>query len=527
MERGFETMKKTLAIVLALVMALCMIPAVSAGTYKSISDKSYDIEVYSWAQTALGNSLGSATSANTVTAKYEYETEKNDVTGKYTEDKKMAIVKVTGFDASLTMTDCEVTIDGKKLSIDSGASYQGYVGYDPNTKTVYFPVEMTKAGYTDTYVISVVGTTSDDETITETAKVTLKMVNESEYKTAKTATISNIVADSDFNDKVDAYIVGSKIYLDYYTKAASAAVVDITFANENGVAFSEVTWVAEPDSDSTNVVLKNGEQKLDESAAPFYFNGKADTDIVFNLETASALYETKEYDLVIRTGVTETDPKGIYFADASKTIAIGQKYTPVVMGVATGRAVNATLAAGTSTDAQVIDVDGSVVVGTKEGVAYITASYTTKNGQKYTASSMKIVVTGDAVDVTVPSTSTTYKVTATTLNLRKGPGTSYAKAGTLSYGATVEVESIANGWAKLVNGTYASAQYLRAVTTSSSDTTTMYVTCRILNVRSGAGTSYSKVGTLSRNESVEVVSVSNGWAQLSDGTYVAYKYLTL
>ncbi|MGN1248686.1 MAG: SH3 domain-containing protein [Candidatus Spyradocola sp.] len=55
----------------------------------------------------------------------------------------------------------------------------------------------------------------------------------------------------------------------------------------------------------------------------------------------------------------------------------------------------------------------------------------------------------------------------------------------------------------------------------------MYVTCRTLNVRSGAGTSYSKVGTLSRNAAVEVESVSGGWAKLTNGTYVCYKYLTL
>ena len=65
------------------------------------------------------------------------------------------------------------------------------------------------------------------------------------------------------------------------------------------------------------------------------------------------------------------------------------------------------------------------------------------------------------------------------------------------------------------------------MSTGSSSTTTMYVTCRTLNVRSGAGTSYAKVGTLSRNAAVEVESVSGGWAKLTNGTYVAYKYLTL
>lgn len=523
MERGFETMKKTLAVVLALVMVLCMIPAMGATVTenKTISDKSYDIAINSVGAEVPG---ASASKANSLTFEYDYEKLKADVTGKFSDDARMAIVTLTGFDADFS-DGAKITIDGKALAVDSLASYT--VGWDNATKSVKFPVELTKAGYSDTYLVQVTET-NDGKTVTETAKVSLKLVNTAGYKTAKTATITNIVADSKVNDKVDAYIVGSKIYLDYYTSAATEAIANITFADENGKAFSAITWAYNPTSDKTSLCLKdNKEQKLDASTAPYYFNGNSDTGIVFKLETASAFYETKKYDLVIRTGITETDPKGIYFADTTKTIAIGEKYAPTVLGVATGRAVSATLVAGKGTDDQVIDVDGSVVIGTREGVAYITASYTTKNGKTYTSSSMKIIVTGNTADETVPPVTNKYVVTATTLNVRKGPGTSYAKAGTLSYGATVEVESITNGWAKLTDGNYVSAQYLRAVSTGSSSTTTMYVTCRTLNVRSGAGTSYSKVGTLSRNAAVEVESVSGGWAKLTNGTYVAYKYLTL
>lgn len=514
-------MKKTLAVVLALVMVLCMIPALSAEVTetKTISDKSYNLSINSVGEEVSG---ASATAANSLTFNYNYEELEADVTGKFTDDARMAVVTVAGFDTDFTSA-ATVTIDGKALAVDTLASYS--VGFDAPNYSVVFPVELTKAGYTDTYLIQVTET-KDGKTVTETAKVSLKLVNTAAYKTAKTATITNIVADSTVNDKVDAYIVGSKIYLDYYTATAGAAVANITFADENGAAFSAITWAYNPASDSTNLVLKNGDQKLDASTAPYYFNGSSDTNVVFKLETAAALYTTKAYSVVIRTGITETDPKGIYFAETAKTIAIGEKYAPAVIGVATGRAVDATLYAGSNTDEQVIDVDGNVVIGTREGVAYITASYTTKNGKTYTSSSMKITVTGNAVDETVPPVSNQYVVTATTLNVRKGPGTSYAKAGTLSYGATVEVESITNGWAKLTDGNYVSAQYLRAVTTSSGSTT-MYVTCRTLNVRSGAGTSYAKVGTLSRNAAVEVESVSGGWAKLTNGTYVAYKYLTL
>ena len=40
-------MKKTLAIVLALALVLCMMPAAFANTTKTITDKSYDISVAS------------------------------------------------------------------------------------------------------------------------------------------------------------------------------------------------------------------------------------------------------------------------------------------------------------------------------------------------------------------------------------------------------------------------------------------------------------------------------------------------
>ena len=119
-------------------------------------------------------------------------------------------------------------------------------------------------------------------------------------------------------------------------------------------------------------------------------------------------------------------------------------------------------------------------------------------------------------------------VTASTLNVRTGPSTSYSKASyQLTSGELVEVVDVANGWAQLSDGNYVSAQYLMAVTTSDDGAaTTMYVTCRTLNVRTGPSTSYSKVGTLSRGTSVEVVGTYGNWAKLSNGYYVSLSYLS-
>ena len=471
--KGKTTMKKTLAIVLALAMVLCMIPAAFAAQTKTITDKSYNINVTSFGPMAAGANAATASdkAVNSLTFKYNFEEEKEDVTGKFTEDKKMALVTITGFDKDLEKADkVAVTVDGKDLQVNKGADYARQINiYDPWTeKKVVFPVELTKAGYSDTYLVTVKATVNNVE-ITETAKISLTLKNGADYKTAKTATITGVSTDK---KALDAYIVGSKIYLDFVANNPSGTTdeqIKLTFADENGSKFSVVTWAYKsgifmPQKDG--VPAADG-VKLDKSAANFRVencesaNGKK---VTFKLETANAIYETKEYTVVTRTGIVEADPKGIYFAESTKTIKVGESYTPVVMGVATGKKVDAKVTygkdgQGTKVNAQYVDVeDGATVIGTQEGVAYITASYKTNNGVEYTASSMKIVVAG-AAEV-APAGTTTYYVTCRTLNVRKGAGTSYAKAGKLHRGDKVEVVSISKNWAKLANGTYVSAKYI-------------------------------------------------------------------
>ena len=473
--KGKTTMKKTLAIVLALAMVLCMIPAAFAAQTKTITDKSYDLKVESYGPMDKGNpSTANASKANSITFKYNYEEEGVDVTGKFTEDKKMALVTVAGFDAdlgTLTASEVTVTVDGKDLQVNDSAAYAGSIGWKTadNKAAVVFPVELTKAGYTDSYLITVKGKVGDVE-ITETAKISLTLKNGADYKTAKTATITGVSTD---NKALDAYIVGSKIYLDFVPNNIAGTTqeqIKLTFADENGSKFSVVTWAYKSGifmpQDKNGNPASNG-VKLDKSAANFRVedcgtaNGKK---VTFKLETASAIYETKEYTVVTRTGIVEADPKGIYFAESTKTIKVGESYTPVVMGIATGKKVDAKIDYGTTAgsvkvNAQYVDLeDHKTVIGTQEGVAYITASYKTNNGVEYVASSMKIVVAG-AADNTVEGT-TTYYVTCRNLNVRKGAGTSYAKAGMLHRGDKVEVVSISKNWAKLANGTYVSAKYI-------------------------------------------------------------------
>ena len=539
----------SLAIVLALAMVLCMVPAAFADATIENGTVDLTVEVAGTKQV-----LASKDDTNSITAEYNYEDLDDVITGKFTEDRIMALVKIEGLKA-MTSVD-EIYIDGELLEVNDNAEYAADVKWnktslcDSVNPYMVFPIELTKAGYSDTFNIRIEGKGKlQDATaidLVQTVKVTVKLVNTSSYKNGKTAAISKIES-SDRND-YDAYIVGSKIYLDFVAGTPSEGKHDyltITFKDNNGDLFDVVTWAYQTDfedkeKDSTAgaaIAIKDDQEyKLKDSAADYDVWYGADdkkyNDVVFKLETANAIYETKAYDIVVRTGIIENDPKGIYFAESSKTIKIGEEYTPVVYGVETNKKVDAKIEIGTrnggvAVNAQYVDIiDNETVIGTQEGVAYITASYTTNDNKTYEASSMKITVTaqGATDDDDDDKDGKTYMVTASSLRVRSGAGTNFSQIGSLKNGATVKVESIANGWAKLENGGYVSAQYLAEVV-DNGEAQTMYVTARTLNVRKGPGTSYAKVGTLSRGTAVQVVGFSGNWAKLSNGYYVSTSYL--
>ena len=126
-------------------------------------------------------------------------------------------------------------------------------------------------------------------------------------------------------------------------------------------------------------------------------------------------------------------------------------------------------------------------------------------------------------------------VTASSLNFRSGPSTSHSIIGSLKKGQQVEYISASGSWAKVkYNGVigYVHADYLSKSTStdnSTSQSTTQYVNAQEgLNVRSGAGTNYSKIGKLAYKEKVTVLSTANGWSKINyNGKtgYVSSTYL--
>ena len=120
-----------------------------------------------------------------------------------------------------------------------------------------------------------------------------------------------------------------------------------------------------------------------------------------------------------------------------------------------------------------------------------------------------------------------YLVTCGTLNVRSGAGTQYGKLGTLSRGTKLTGQ-MENGWLKFSyegQTAYCCGDYLQKATGTPDGLT---VICRTLNVRSGPGTSYSRIGTLSRGTVVDVLETLEGWYKIAFGDgegYVSALYL--
>lgn len=117
------------------------------------------------------------------------------------------------------------------------------------------------------------------------------------------------------------------------------------------------------------------------------------------------------------------------------------------------------------------------------------------------------------------------------LNVRAGASTSSAVLTSLANGGYVTLISKSGAWwyveyAKNRFG-YAHGDYIRSV---SGNPSTVQITSGSLNVRSGAGTSYAVIGSLSKGETVVVLSESGDWSRvLYHGVktgYVSNRYLS-
>ena len=138
---------------------------------------------------------------------------------------------------------------------------------------------------------------------------------------------------------------------------------------------------------------------------------------------------------------------------------------------------------------------------------------------------------------TIPSNSTIAKATGN-VNVRSGPGTSYKRLGKLKKGQSISVLKVENKWAQIVwedsSIAYVHSDYISfnseavIVENDTGSMTTAKATAKV-NIRSGPGTEYRKLGQLKKGQQVIVKGVFGDWAQIEVSTgepaYVHTKYL--
>ena len=141
-------------------------------------------------------------------------------------------------------------------------------------------------------------------------------------------------------------------------------------------------------------------------------------------------------------------------------------------------------------------------------------------GGKFTGGTVKLTP-----DAPPSSSSTVYRTTASTLNLRSGPGTGYAVIGKLKKGIGCTILKSSGNWRKIktLKGTvgWVSRNYLTASATAK-------VTASALNVRKGPGTGSAILGSLKRNTKVTIKYTSGNWAYITSSKltgYVSLNYL--
>ena len=130
--------------------------------------------------------------------------------------------------------------------------------------------------------------------------------------------------------------------------------------------------------------------------------------------------------------------------------------------------------------------------------------------------------------VTSGKKETYYKVTASTLNYRSGPGTNYKKYGTLKRNFEIYGGTVTKGWLKFTYNSktcYCSTKYLTKMTKDTTVTTTKknFVTNQNTPIRSSAKYSSTKLATIPATTVVRCISSKTYKDTSADGT-VRYYY---
>lgn len=135
----------------------------------------------------------------------------------------------------------------------------------------------------------------------------------------------------------------------------------------------------------------------------------------------------------------------------------------------------------------------------------------------------------------------TVTVTNSYINVRSGPGTSYAKVGTVYQNQQLEITEtrllgsdkwgrFSGGWISLMYTDYDSVLEDASADTTTVTATGTIVNCSSLRIRSGAGTNYPILGSLPAGTRVEITQQKTGsgmtWGKISSG-WISLTYVSL
>lgn len=173
-----------------------------------------------------------------------------------------------------------------------------------------------------------------------------------------------------------------------------------------------------------------------------------------------------------------------------------------------------------------IPKDRSHIIGHNE----VPGATHTDPGPYFNWSYFMSLVKGSGSSTPPPSRTTSVtakKCTASSLNVRTGPGTSYAIIGGISSGQIYVTNQTSNGWYKIwYDGKtgWCHGSYLTTVSSPG-----IKVNTDVLNVRTGPSTGYSKVGIVTLAQHYARITSSNGWHKIywGGGAYWVYGGYTI
>lgn len=119
-----------------------------------------------------------------------------------------------------------------------------------------------------------------------------------------------------------------------------------------------------------------------------------------------------------------------------------------------------------------------------------------------------------------------YATAKRAMNIRNDVGTDKKVLGSIAKGTQVEVVDIKDGWYKIIyaKGYGYTSNIGNKYYTYREKTYKVKVTVRNLNVRAGAGVSYSTKNVVHRNDVLTVVDQKGNWGKLSTGGWVYLSY---